>query len=1196
MVNLDNSSAKTFLKSSYQNMEMLQILESSPEVISGVTPEAKDILKEIGIFKVFDFAFSNLFEIARQITEEFTNSDNLVTWYGIAPQEYIDNDKIDVPLNQLFNEKVEALRGVGVALGGKLRTSLGVDTIRDLAFYPPYRFARAIFTEAATVNVGLQDNEERPSDLLPTSGKFPIEKVQYHRIILDKILKPESFKKDDLGLVKMRDNAQGQYKGIEIFAAGQIDISTILKGDVGFDAPALGALVTFTQSWFNIGVALGQLLHSMALAPGESTRIAMVDWNRRTRASMTDVTSEEESLTNALSSSRSISEVTNAVASELQEGKSFTSNKTSSTSESGEVGGSFGLDLGFLKIGGGGGYTRSTSEGTSRTNSWGFSAGRRDMAAEMNQQISASTHQASNLARNRYATSVKEVSQEEHEKISTRVVTNYNHMHALTVQYYEVVQIYRTDVEISKIDKCLFLPLKPIDFDNNIIVLNKFRKVIAQNALVEDIQYLLFAESDNHVALSMDNNVLSILKDDKGYLNGLGFDNNGLGGLSDQPFESITIVNKQNKKITLLIQEHDYSGGMNFSWSSDFYVSPYVPGSNPQNPQEIFLNEIKEIYLNKKDDKHSFEGEIKFKISTDREDIDVKNPYKIYQFKVHVKKQDSQILVCKIIKSPSSEKVFEHLRENSTHYSQAIWKSLDLASIALLLSPYVIAGEPVLNKIDPTPIASIGNYLVFAYYEDQNAEINKIWQEFITRTKLNDRSKTSTVIPLPSGGVFAEAVLGRSNSAEKIDMTRFWNWQDSPIPFQAPEIAALQAGGKATSDSLNTAQLGNANLQQMNPISMPDPTGMAAILGAIQNGNMFRDMSGLMATIGLSQAALGKSFDATTAAGQQAGQAMNTSADIVKAMYAASAASNSQNQKPTPAMDNATKVGGMINEGEKLDKAKTEIPKSGPAGSSNQTLLSKKTEAFDKAIGKNTEAIDAIKEVNKPADSTTIGKQKPTKIGDIPTYANQIYDDIPLAPNEGGRSISPDALERCDILLSTTSHWDSEVIRNLTQSVISHVLIHYSGGLVVEAIKSGVEQKSIDKAIAQSYVVVVFRYPGLTDAQKNTIDKFLADHLDTPYDFVGAIESADFVKDHNICNLLSSEKAKAACKAFKGIVNFGKGNDTKFFCSELVLRAFQEAGIQLTKTAPQYNSPDKIQKLAFKTLTYVGHLKYEYVP
>lgn len=36
-------------------------------------------------------------------------------------------------------------------------------------------------------------------------------------------------------------------------------------------------------------------------------------------------------------------------------------------------------------------------------------------------------------------------------KCKTRAITNFNHMHALTVQYYEVVQLYRTTVELARI-------------------------------------------------------------------------------------------------------------------------------------------------------------------------------------------------------------------------------------------------------------------------------------------------------------------------------------------------------------------------------------------------------------------------------------------------------------------------------------------------------------------------------------------------------------------------------------------------------------------------------------------------------------------------------------------------------------------------------------------------------------------------
>jgi hypothetical protein len=44
------------------------------------------------------------------------------------------------------------------------------------------------------------------------------------------------------------------------------------------------------------------------------------------------------------------------------------------------------------------------------------------------------------------------------------VVGNANHVHALTVQYYEVPQIYRTSVGLHRIEPCLFVTIKPIDF------------------------------------------------------------------------------------------------------------------------------------------------------------------------------------------------------------------------------------------------------------------------------------------------------------------------------------------------------------------------------------------------------------------------------------------------------------------------------------------------------------------------------------------------------------------------------------------------------------------------------------------------------------------------------------------------------------------------------------------------------------
>ena len=54
---------------------------------------------------------------------------------------------------------------------------------------------------------------------------------------------------------------------------------------------------------------------------------------------------------------------------------------------------------------------------------------------------------------------------------------------------------------------------------------------------------------------------------------------------------------------------------------------------------------------------------------------------------------------------------------------------------------------------------------------------------------------------------------------------------------------------------------------------------MSAVLTAIQNGNMFRDMSGLAATIGLAQAGMQAASQAASHAATQAGTNMSTFAN-----------------------------------------------------------------------------------------------------------------------------------------------------------------------------------------------------------------------------------------------------------------------------------------------------------------------------
>ena len=133
--------------------------------------------------------------------------------------------------------------------------------------------------------------------------------------------------------------------------------------------------------------------------------------------------------------------------------------------------------MGPVSIGGSGGIGKTTTS----ADSFSTSAGSRNLSASMSQQVADATHQAASSVRNRRATIVKEISETEHEAVSTRILANYNHMHALTVQYFEVIELYRVATGLHEAERCLFVPMKLVDFD--VRVITRFQSALADGAL-----------------------------------------------------------------------------------------------------------------------------------------------------------------------------------------------------------------------------------------------------------------------------------------------------------------------------------------------------------------------------------------------------------------------------------------------------------------------------------------------------------------------------------------------------------------------------------------------------------------------------------------------------------------------------------------------------------------------------------------
>jgi hypothetical protein len=884
----------TLVRSAYRHLDFASLLRQPVDALMGVSPAAKEELRQQHIVTVLDLAASALFREAAMLVAAADDPNSEWALAGRAPRTAVDAAIAELPIEIIADRQIEDLRPFSETVAGRVSEALTVSTIRELAGWPPYLAARQIFQQV----VGLTDpgavwDPGTPPELVPTMGRHPTERVYYQNVILDRFLDPPSIPVKGThvtGLPAAIRHAMAQ----PLESAGQVDLASSLLRSPGFERVAVGAIVQFSQSWYTSGLSLGQLLHSLALAPGESTRIAMIDWRRRERGNRAEGTQESDRLVSDLSRNRALNEVVTAVAREVQSGSSAAqvSGESFGFGKSGGGGGTYGGE--GQSYGFGGGYSLGYGTGKGQSSSWGVSTGDRNLRSELTQNIQDLTHQASTMTRNRWATVVQEVSQEEHEQLSTRAVTNYNHMHALTVEYYEVIQIYRVAIDIDRITRCLFVPMKVLDF-RRFEVITRFRGILADGALNAQTRATLLSAPNSVVLIparrSQPWNQGSLDRLNAMFGRAVGFPDSAeisfprniqpwglmVGVTGDNtntqefPFDSALIEFDGAPALTLPITE---LGPTEASDLGRKFVD-FRPVFGTSENAKDFWN-IRGIAFKRKAGKEAFTGEIFVTTAIDTfGTARITNTSGMLALFLQVQADELITPVYSLMRTTTDAALAQHMEENALYYSQLIWRNLDPAELSLALAGYTIGGQPLMQVIDPTPVMIAGNYMVFrSHIADES------WQKFLESKQLSVGPVSSTIVPLPSGGVFAEAVLGRANSAEKLDMTRFWNWQDSPIPITAPDIATLQAGSRNQGMNLDTGKLSPSVLNIMNPPALPDPTGMTAALGALAQGAMFRDMSGLAATIGLAGTGLQEAFKGSSDAQKYAMENFKTAASL----------------------------------------------------------------------------------------------------------------------------------------------------------------------------------------------------------------------------------------------------------------------------------------------------------------------------
>lgn len=210
---------------------------------------------------------------------------------------------------------------------------------------------------------------------------------------------------------------------------------------------AHGHVLRFKQEWVADGYSMGNLLYSLPLAPGQKKQIAVVDWERRESSARTEALFETEALEAEISRDRDINEIVSATLSESVRG--------GSKSKTGSFGGGLGIGAilgpvgGLLGVGGG---TASAS-----SSAWQDSS--RNTSASALNQLRDRTIQSASAVRSQRSSVVQTVSQGERVTATTEVVANYNHCHAITIQYFEVLRHLLVRQRLVDVQECLFVPL-----------------------------------------------------------------------------------------------------------------------------------------------------------------------------------------------------------------------------------------------------------------------------------------------------------------------------------------------------------------------------------------------------------------------------------------------------------------------------------------------------------------------------------------------------------------------------------------------------------------------------------------------------------------------------------------------------------------------------------------------------------------
>lgn len=688
-----------------------------------------------------------------------------------------------------------------------------------------------------------------------------------------------------------------------------------------------GHILEHRVRWRSNGYSLGDVAHTLTLAPRQVRRISKVSWRRRETAIRRELTTVSEQVSQTTQRDRDYND---AVQSSLGEWS-----KGGSTSSTTGAAGGIGFALGPVVIGGGAAHGQASSE------SW--QSGGRRVAASEQQSLRDAIRQFADSTRQLESTVVTELSQEEEVEGVSETVRNVNYCHALTVMYHEILRHYRVDTEFAGVRECLFVPFSISPFDVNKAL--KWRDKLREGVLARHLRWAL-DRLDEVANAWVDSDIPPGRRSSHpiSYLTGSAYIKLSIERPRDRDDEeeieqyravwtriaplmgvSVGAVMAQLERAErdrdayfqrevasivaakwadrlkfvvggAVIDSADFTLASSYKFGGTVRVDFTVPvdyrfdrealqtitfRSDDALPVGSVAN-LTRVQFNYFTDHFNATAEsaktINDLVKPDTGDADPTGAVTRFPLTAW-ERQDLRRVI-----EDGVDELIVHLNANLVYYHKVVLWLMDRDELYMLLDGFTApygrrlengvwvedTGRSLASVVEREPLGILGNALVFRVAGGVFLGIDGHQSPAALHSYYHDGEHRPQPlrVSLPTDGLYAQALMDQCEACEEHFGSTDWVLSD-----EEPELEALAdqlATRRAMPDGTTPSQMPDTLINLQNAPNAPDPTGLGGILQAVTNASAFRDMSGLAGTQANAMGALTQAASLASSFGQMA--------------------------------------------------------------------------------------------------------------------------------------------------------------------------------------------------------------------------------------------------------------------------------------------------------------------------------------